>query len=58
MLPHGPQEGQGTDKVVGVIFQRLGNTFPNRLEPREMDDRMDIGKPREQLPHLLFATQL
>ena len=42
MRLHHPAEIQGADNIILIIEKRLGDRFAYRLEPGEMDDRINV----------------
>ena len=55
---HGLEQVQGADQVVGVVLQGLGHALAHRLEPGEVDDRVDAGVLGKQGLHLVLIAQL
>ena len=58
MLPHGLEEVQGADEVVGIVLQGLGDALAHGLEPGEVDDGINAGILGKEGLHLLLVAQL
>ena len=58
MLPHGLEEVEGADEVVGVILQGLGDALAHGLQPGEVDDGVNVRMGGEESLHLLQVAEL
>ena len=58
MLPHGLEEVERADKIIGIVLQGLGDALAHGLEPGEVDHGVNAGILGKEGLRLLQIAQL